>query len=278
MLLATFFFALMNLCVKFVKDISAIEIIFFRSIISLVISYAFLKKQKVNVFGNNKPILLLRGISGAIALTLFFITLQKIPLASAVTLQFFSPIFTTIIGIFMVKEKVKAWQWLFFAISFVGILIIQGFDPRLSIFYAGLGLGSALLSGVAYNCIRKLNTTEHPLVIVMYFPLVTVPLSLVYVIFNWDQPQGMDWVLLILIGILTQLAQFYMTKSYQSEELSKVANLKFLGILYALGFGYVFFEETFDDLLYLGMALVLLGVILNVIYKSRTSRSAAVSK
>lgn len=269
MLLATLLFTCMNVFVKLVHHIPAIEVIFFRSLISLLISFVLLKSQKVSVLGNNRKLLLLRGAAGAIALVLIFTTLQNIPLASAVTLQFLTPIFTTLLGIFLVKERVKFWQFIFFGLAFAGVVLVKGFDPRISTFYLLLGAGGAFFSGLAYNIIRKLNTSEHPLVIIFYFPLVTVPLSLFWVVTDWVQPEGIDWLYLALIGLLTQVAQFFMTKSYQLEELSKVSSLNFIGIVYALGLGYLVFGETFNTLTYVGMMLVLSGVILNVQYKKR---------
>ncbi len=272
MLLATFIFAVMNVMVKYVTNIPAIEIILFRSIVSFFMSGVTLKLKKINPLGKNRGILFLRGLSGAIALIMFFTTLQHIPLASAVTLMFLGPIFTAILGVWIVKEKVYKWQWVFFAVSFAGIVMIKGFDPRVSPLMALLGVGAAFFSGVAYNMIRKLKTSEHPLVIIFYFPLVTLPIVGVYSYFNWVMPQGIEWALLLGIGVLTQLAQYYMTKSYQSEDLSKVANINFIGIIYALGFGYVLFDETFNLLTYLGMTCVMLGVILNVIYKNKKDK------
>ncbi|UII31998.1 DMT family transporter [Fulvivirga ulvae] len=267
MVIAGFFFALMNVFVKMVPDIPAVEIVFFRSLVSLILSYAFLKTSGVNIWGKNKRILLFRGASGAVALILYFATIQAIPLASAVTIQFLSPIFTSILGVFIVKERVKPLQWLFFVMAFAGIIIIQGFDPRLTPFYLGIGVIAALFSGLAYNFIRKLNTSEHPLVIVFYFPLVTLPVTGAISAFDWVNPEGWEWLLLLLIGVLTQVAQYFMTKAYQVEELSKVASLKYINIIYALAFGWVIFEETFNFMTYVGMLVVLTGVILNIWYK-----------
>ena len=275
MLLSSLFFAVMNVLVKLTPNIPAVEIVFFRSIISLVLSYGYLKIQSINVWGNNKPILILRGLSGSIALCCFFITLQSIPLASAITIHYLSPLFTAIIGIYFVKERVNGWQWLFFAIAFGGILIIQGFDARISTWYTTLGVIAAFLSGVAYNCIRKLNTSEHPLVIIFYFPLVTLPLTGIYLFFDFVLPVGIEWFWLLLIGLSTQFAQYFMTKSYQSEDLSKVASLNYIGIIYALGFGYVFFDESYNTLTYFGMVVVLIGVILNVWYKTKLGNKSS---
>ncbi len=274
MLLATFVFALMNVLIKYLPNIPAIEIILFRSIVSLLMSGVALSVKKVPLFGTNRKILFLRGLAGAIALMMFFTTLQNIPLASATTLMFLGPIFTAILGIWIVKEKVAPLQWLFFGISFLGIILIKGFDTRVSLLMALLGVGAAFFSGVAYNMIRKLKTSEHPLVIILYFPLVTMPIAGLYSIFNWVQPQGIEWLLLLGVGVLTQVAQYFMTKSYQSEELAKVANLNFVGILYALGFGYLFFEELFNLMTYLGMTAVMIGVVLNVVYKNKKKNEA----
>lgn len=269
MLLATFVFAIMNVAVKWVDHIPAVEVIFFRSIVSLIMSGVALRSQKVNLFGNNKKVLILRGVAGSLGLILFFTTIQRIPLASAVTLMFLSPIFTAVLGIWIVKESVRWLQWVFFIISFGGIMVIQGFDPRVSPLMALIGIGAAFFSGVAYNMIRKLKNSEHPLVIVFYFPLVTLPFTIIYMFFDWVMPVGIDWLVLILVGVLTQVAQYFMTRAYQTEELSKVANIQFTGILYAIFFGWVLFDESFNFNTYLGMAMVLVGVILNIAYKQR---------
>ncbi|MGK7388725.1 MAG: DMT family transporter [Candidatus Cyclobacteriaceae bacterium M2_1C_046] len=272
MLLATFVFATMNVFVKMVPRIPAVEVVFFRSLISLIISAGLLYAQGVPLLGKNHKYLILRGVAGAVALILYFITLQKMPLASAVTIQFLSPIFTTVLGIFLVGERVLKWQWLFFLMAFIGVLIIQGFDPRIDPLYFILGMISAFASGLAYNFIRKINVTEHPLVIVMYFPLVTLPITGIYCLFFWVQPVGIEWLYLLLIGLLTQVAQYLMTKAYQNEQVSKVASLKYIAIIYALAYGYILFDEAYDWLALAGIILVMFAVAMNVWYKSRNEK------
>ncbi|MEL6561233.1 MAG: DMT family transporter [Bacteroidota bacterium] len=269
MLAATFTFALMNVLVKYVPHIPATEIILFRSVISFSFSLVVLRYQKVSIWGNNQKILILRGVAGAIALILFFMLLQRIPLATVSTLSYLAPIFTTILGIFLVKEKVKPIMWVFFATSFLGILLIQGVDARISLSDLLIGILSTFFMGLAYNFIRVLKNTEHPLVIIFYFPLVTIPIVGIMSIFNWVMPVGIDWLVLIGIGSLTQVAQFYMTKAYQAEAVAKVSIVNYTSIVYSLSFGFILFDESFGLLTYLGMALVLSGVILSVIFKNR---------
>ena len=279
MLIATFFFAIMNVGVKFLSTIPPVEIVFFRSIVTFVISLSILKFRRIQPFGKrkNRKLLLIRGMAGAIALTLYFITLQSIPLASAVTIQFLSPIFTTILGIFIVKEKVSLWQELFFLVSFAGVLIVQGVDTRITTFYLIVGMGAAFFSGVAFNMIRKLSTSESPLVIIFYFPLVTLPLTGGIVATNWVAPQGWEWLIIAFVGVATQFGQYYMTRAFQHEELARISSLRYLGIIYALFFGFVLFNESFTIYSYLGMALVLFGVFLNIRFKVKSISKSSIS-
>jgi drug/metabolite transporter (DMT)-like permease len=269
MLFATFMFTLMKVCVKTIPHIPAIEIIFFRSIISLVLSAGVLVPKKVSVWGNNKLVLIGRGVTGAIALITYFTLLQQIPLATAAVLQYLAPIFTAILGIILLGERVKFIQWFFFSVSFAGILLVQGFDHRIEAIHLLMGIGASFFMGLAYNFIRKLKDTEHPLVIIFYFPLVVTPISGIWSGLVWVQPVGMDWFYLLLVGVTTQIAQYFMTKSYQKEEVSKVSILNYIGLIYALLFGYFLFDEQFNLLTYLGMLLVIAGVVLNVLFKSK---------
>ena len=133
-----------------------------------------------------------------------------------------------------------------------------------------MGLLAALSSAAAYNCIRKLQLTENPNVIILYFPLVALPVSITLLLFlgNWVWPSGWDLFYLLLIGLLTQLAQYGLTIAYQNEEATKIAPISYVGIVYALSFGYFLFDESFDWKVLLGMLLVLMGVILNI-FQSR---------
>lgn len=272
MVLATFFFGIMNASVKFLGHLPAIEIALLRSVVSLALAFGIVRYNHLALPGNNQKALLLRGLFGSSSLVLYFITLQHMPLASAVTIQYLSPIFTAIMGIFMVKEPVKPWQWVFFGISFVGVMMIQGFDNRIETPYLFLGVGSALFAGLAYNMIRQLKQSEHPLIITFYFPLVSLPVTLLLISgVTWVMPQGADWIVLFFIGLTAQIAQYFMTRAYQSEELSKVVSVKYVGIIYALAFGYFIFGETFSLAAHVGMVVVLAGVILNLWYKGKAN-------
>jgi len=267
-LIATCFFALMNLGVKYISHIPAHEIVFFRAFISLVVCYLLVRRKGISPWGKNKRDLICRGLAGTVALTMYFYTLQNMPLASAVTIQHLSPIFTIIIAGFMLKETTRPIQWLFFILSFSGVLMIKGFDTRVTPLDLLIGVGSAGFSGLAYNFIRRLRDTDDSLVVVFYFPLVTVPLIGSYTIFHWVTPEWSDWLVLLFIGLATTVAQIFMTRAYQLERASNVTNFNYLGIVYALILGFVLFGEMVAPLGLIGIAVIVAAVLLSNRFKT----------
>ena len=268
MLVASFLFATMNVFVKMLSHIPVVEIVLFRSVISLIISLGILMGSGTPILGNNRKILLLRGVFGSIGLISFFYTLHNMPLATAVVVHYLSPFFTTLIAAWWLKEKFYKWQGLFFLLCFAGILVVKGFDPRVELFPLLVGLLATIASGGAYNCIRRLKNTENPNVIILYFPLVTVPVVsiLLFTVFDWVMPVGMDWVYLILVGVLTQFAQYFLTRAYQSESAGTVSFIMYIGIFYTLLYGTFIFNEYFSWPVVGGMLLILTGVLSNVFY------------
>src|SRR5258708_2351620 len=167
MLFSTLAFFLANVCVKQVAHIPAMEIVFFRCLVATVFCIVVLRQARESIIGSNHTILLLRGMFGTTALFCFFLTIQNMPLASAQTIQYLSPIFTATFAIFILKEGVRPAQWLFYAIAFGGVLLIDQVDERISPFYLALGIISAANSGMAYNLVRSLRGKEHPLTVVL---------------------------------------------------------------------------------------------------------------
>ena len=269
MLISVLGFALMNLTVKYLDRLPATELVLFRSIVSLGLSLYFIRRRNLSPWGHQKGYLIGRGLAGVTALSLFFYTLQKLPLGSAITLQYLSPVFTALFGIFILKEKVKWWQWFFFALSFAGIAIIKGFDTQISPLLFILGISSSIFAGLAYNFIRKVKNTDHPLVVVLYFPLIATPVMAVISIFNWVSPIGWEWALLLVMGVLTQIAQINMTKALQLVEANEITAFKYLGIVFALGFDYFLFGYSYNWPVLIGILLVISGVLFNLLLKAR---------
>ena len=280
MIISSFAFSLMHLCVKAMPHIPVFELVFFRSLGSLLITFFYLNKNRTPIFGNNKKVLFARGLFGTIGLSLFFITLQNIPLAGAVTIQYLSPVFTTLFAVIILREHVKKTQWIFFVLAFTGVCLLKGFDVsgQISYYFVLIGIGSACFSGLAYNCIRYLRTTEPTLVVVFYFPLVATPIMGVLSLFNWVKPQGLDWVYILALGVVTQVAQVFMTKGIQSDSAGNIMTYKYVGVLFAFIYGYFIFKETYSLLSVIGIFLLLSGVILNAVFKNKQVKKRCTKK
>jgi drug/metabolite transporter (DMT)-like permease len=267
MLLAAFLFSLMNVCVKYISHLPVLEIVFFRSLISLILTLFYLRLKKIRIQGSNYTWLVVRGLAGCGSLLLHFITLQSVYLASAVTLQFLAPIFSALLAVVLLKEKLQKMDLLFFALSFGGVVVLSGFDASMDWQTALIGVTSSLLAGLAYNSIRKIKDSEHPLIVVLFFPLVALPITGVYCFFHFVAPSFTDWLFLLAIGLVAQAAQYFTTLAYQKEKVAHVAILRYTGILYALFLGFFLFSEKFNYQSYLGMALVIAGVVGSSLYK-----------
>lgn len=272
MVLSSLGFSLMQVCVKLINNLPTFQMIWLRSIVAFSITLFLLRQVKVKPWGNNRPLLVLRGLLGLIALSLLFFTLRGIPLASAITIQYASPIFTSIAAIFWLKERLRPVQWLFFIVSFIGVGLVKGFDDDVSFFYLFLGLSSALFSGLAYNSIRLLRRTEHPYVVVLYFHLMAIPIIAPLCLANFVWPSFVEWLLIVAMGAFTQIGQVFMTRALQIESAGSIISVKYVGILFALGFGFFLFDEQPPHLALLGSALVLAGVIGNLYYRPRVSQ------
>ncbi len=269
MFLSTLAFALANVFVKQVSHLPTMEIVFFRCAFGVVFCYVGLRKASADWRGSNRKLLLMRGLFGTTALYLFFLTVKEIPLASAMTIQYLSPIFTTIITIFLLKERVKSLQWLFYAMAFVGVLFIEQFDTRITLLFLVIGIVSAFCSGVAYNLVRTLRMREHPLTVVLHFQLVGLIVGFLFTIFNWATPTGWDWFYLFLIGVFSQLGQIFLTDALQREKAASVAIVNYTGLTYGLLIGWFVFGEAQTVESLLGMFLVVGGVVLSMIYSKR---------
>ena len=158
----------------------------------------------------------------------------------------------------------------------LGVAVIGYYkDPNLVFnpIWLGVGIISAIISGIAYNAIMKCRDTDEPITVVMYFPLVATPITLIACIATgYVIPQGVEWILLLSIGGLTQLAQISMTKAFHTDAAAKVTPIKYVGAIYAVAAGVFIFDENLSLMTSIGIILILFGVLLNTFIKSYSIR------
>jgi drug/metabolite transporter (DMT)-like permease len=263
MVASVFCFAIVNACAKSLHHLPVHELVFFRSVVVFVVASLVIYRKRISFFGNNIPWLLTRGITGLAALFLFFATIKHMPLASASTIQYLSPIFTVIAAISINKQKPRNIQWLLFLVSLLGVVVMKGFDHRISFTWLSAGVASAVLAGLAYNAVIRCKDTDHPMTIVLYFPMIAIPLMGVWCMFDWVSPAGNDWWLLLIMGLFTVAAQYLVTIALHSDVASKITPWNYTGAIFAGAFGYFLFHETINMMTVVGILLVVSGVVLN---------------
>ncbi len=270
LLLASLFFSLMTVCVKKIDNrVPIFELVFFRSIFSLIITYIILKKRKIYPWGRNKFLLTLRGFLGTLALLCIFYSIRNMPLSISTVIQYTYPIFISIFSVIFINEKLNKYIIFALIIGWLGILIIinpyklTSFDisvKNISILIAFIG---AICTSLAYITVKKLSQAEDIFVIIQYFPLISTIFLLPIVIFNWVTPQASDFIWIIGIGFFTQLGQTFLTVGLKNLPTTQAATINYCQVLFGSLWGIYLFNERITINFIFGSILVLLGTIIS---------------
>ena len=257
-------FSIMDLIVKWSENYPVGEVLFFRGFCGMIPIFFLIPTERYfNFYKTNRPFLhFKRCMSGLVAIVAIFIALRKLPLATVVSITFAAPIFTTIMSILFLSEKVGLYRWLAVLVGFVGILIISepGFSS-LNFYYIYPIIFCLGLSYVAI-AIKQLSSTEPVWLIGLYFSFSIMIMSFFTLSQGWIIPNLKDLFLLCMVGILGGLANLWLTQSYKFAEVSLVTPLKYLALLFAIFFGYIFWDETPTTKTLLGAALVIISSII----------------
>jgi drug/metabolite transporter (DMT)-like permease len=269
-------FALMVACVKIANttyQIPVLEIVAARAIVSALISYADIRRKKISPWGNNKPLLIARGTVGALALIFVYYAVTTLPLAEATILQYLHPVFTALMALFFLKEVIQRSTLACIALSLMGLVIMiqPNFLPDSAISYSWVSIGAGLLgafgSAVAYIIVKKLTQTEDSSVIVFYFPIIAIPISVALLGGDFVVPSLAATGVLVLVGIFTQVGQIGLTKALHSADANKATAYAYVQVLFSVFIGWVYFSEVPVFTTLVGGAFIMAGALINVLWK-----------
>jgi len=272
MVLSTIAFTGMNGLLKYLTAYSGPQLVFFRSLGSLFFTFGFLLSRGIPILGRNRKLLITRAVFGSTSMLLFFIAVHYMPIGSAVALRYVAPIFAAVFAIILLKEKVRPIQWLFFILSFLGVLVLKGFDDGIPIIGLVLVMLASVFSGLVYVVIRKIGLSEHPVVIVNYFMCIATIVGGTLAIFDWKTPTAIDALLLLSLGVFGYFGQIFMTKAFQMGETSLIAPIKYIEVVFAILVGVGFLGETYTLYSFIGIAMIILGLVLNLWFKQSRSK------
>ena len=257
-------FSLMDLIVKWSDDYPVGQVLFFRGFCGIIpILFLIPKDRYFDFYKTTRPVLhFKRCLAGLIALVSIFVALRNLPLATVVSISFAAPIFITIFSIFLLNEKVGLYRWMAVLVGFLGIIFITepGFSA-LIVYYIYPIIFCLGLSYVAI-AIRKLSSTEPAWLISFFFSFSIMLLSFLSFYQGWILPSLLDLFLLSMVGILGGLANLWLSQSYKYSEVSLVSPLKYLGLVFAIIFGYFIWNEIPTSKTLLGALLVIVSSII----------------
>ncbi|MEM9136898.1 MAG: DMT family transporter [Cyanobacteria bacterium P01_F01_bin.42] len=274
-LLSALGFSLMSTCVKAAAGygIPVLEIIAARASVSLLLSYLDVKRKRISIWGNSRRLLVARGTVGAAALVCIYYAVTTLPLADATVLQYTHPAFTAVLALIFLGEAVKCSTLACIALSFIGLIVMV--RPGVSVAISGLpplslaaALAGALGSAIAYVLVRRLSQTEDSSVIIFYFPLIALPLSLLLLGKNFVVPEFEAFVLLLMVGVFTQVGQVGLTKAIAAEAAGKVTSYSYVQVIFSALLGAIFFAEVPTLWTLAGGTLIISGALVNALWKA----------
>lgn len=279
-ILSSLAFSLMTVCVKQIGGrLPVAEIVLVRALISVLLTAIGLRIAGISPWGQRKGLLLLRGLCGSIALLCFFQAISDLPLASATVLQYTYPTFTALAAWLFLGEQLRRSIVLAVVLGWIGITLVvqpswltQGLQglPLLAVLIA---LGGALFTALAYVCVRRLSTTEHPLVIILYFPMLSIPLTLPAAIQQGSWPTSMEWLWLIGVGVFTQLGQIWVTQALSTLPAARATSINYVQVIFAAMWGWFIFGERLNHWVISGGALVLFSTLMSLSSRQQINHS-----
>lgn len=283
MLLSAAGFAIMGALVKVAgaAGVPLLQIIAARAVISILLSLANLRGTGLHPLGNQRWLLLARGVVGFISLSCVFYAVLNLPYAQATLLQYMHPIFTAILAYLFLREIPAKATVACVALSLLGlgVLLLPAVDDIDSATVNGwavlAGLAGAFGSGLAYTIVRKLAPTEHSAVIVLYFPMVCVPAAFILGWKDFIWPDPLIWLVLLGVGCFTQVGQICLTRAMRTDSASRATSLSYLQIVFAAVLGALFFGEIPSGYTLAGASLILTGAVANALISRYGARPAA---
>ena len=268
MLAAGFLFGCMGVFVKLgAQYFSHNELVFYRSFLGLLMIYAIVRRQGLSLTTTHWQPHLWRSISGTIALMLFFYCITVLPLATAVTLNYTSPLFLTILTMLVFKERFHAPLTFAVAVGFAGmVLLLQPTLERDQFIPGLLVLISGLFAGIAMINVRQLGLQGEPdWRVVFYFSLTASLASGITMLFGAIHPVSASSLLILIgLGSSATLAQLAMTRAYRTGKTLVAGSLSYSTVVFASLFGVILWGEALPLTGWVGMALIITGGVLSL--------------
>jgi len=267
MLVAGFLFAAMGVFVKLGAEyFGAAELAFYRSLTTLVAAFVVIQATRGTVRSAYMGTHLIRGIVGAISLVGYFYAITRLPLATAQTLNYTSPLFLAIATTVVLGERFSLWLIVAIAMGFGGVAMLL--QPNFEEGKEGaalVGLFSGVLAAWAYLSVRTLGRLGEPdWRVIFWFGAVATAVCALWQL-TTSTFHVITWANLWIIagiGICGTAAQLAMTRAYRTGNTLVVGSLSYSTIVFATAFTFLFWDERLTALEWAGMAVIIASGVL----------------
>ncbi len=273
MVVAGLLFGVMGVFVKLGSAyFSSAELVFYRSFIGLVVIYGLVRMKGLSLATPHVVSHVWRGLSGFIALILFFYAISALPLATAITLNYTSPLFLALLLTLWLKER-PHWRLIgAILLGFAGVVLLLRPSLHAAQLTAGLmGLASGFLAGIAYLNVKQLGATGEPeWRVVFYFTLFCTLGAGSWMVLH--QFHALSWdTLPILLGLGTTatLAQLAMTRAHRIGDTLVVGSFAYSTVIFASLFGILLWDEWLSPLAWLGIGLIVASGVLSAFWRPK---------
>ena len=266
MIISGFCFVVMHSSAKYLADsVHIFEVVFLRCALVVVVLFPFIVREgKKSLFTKQPKNQIYRIVTNSIAMLFFFYGLTLSPLALATALNFTAPVFTVILAIIFLKEKLTPQCLMALFLGFIGVLFIL--RPDLSFNVGGMFiLVSSLIWAISLIFIKKLTRTDSAITISLYAGVGMVPATFVMAYPYLEIISTAQLAVIFFIAVSGTLAQTLLNSALKRGDLSFLLPLDFLKLIWSVIIGSVFFGESAPMLLWVGGAFIIGSATLIVI-------------
>ena len=262
----------MGAAVKGLIHVPVVEKVMVRNLISLLVAGILAFKVKVPFFGastKGRLLLTMRSSFGLLGVLLMFYTTTKLPLADSALFMRLSPFWVTILAALFLQEKITPFKIVALIFAFAGTLFIMRPKTLYSILQSGSdislilpfisGLVASFFAASAYTLVSKLKSYERPETIVFFFSFVSVIATLPFVIKIGYIPSLKELAGLIVVGLAAASGQIFLTHAYRLGKASEISIFNYVGILFSVAIGFLFWQEIPDSGTIIGGVLIILA-------------------
>ena len=251
-------------------------IVFGRNFFALVLllPWYFLKGRHI-VHKPRWRLYLMRGGFGLVAMQLWFHALSVVALPTATALSFASPLISAILAVLIYKEKTTYATWLSLCVGFGGVLLIlrPGTDAfQWSALWVMVTAAMWSISGII---IKSLIRTQSPVAVVFFMGVIMTPLSLPFLLMQWQMPVGTEWLWLIALGLVSVSFQIALSMAIASTDLVHILPYDFSRLLFVSVIAYFFFGEVLDGWTLVGSLIIIGATVTSTHHESRKARRLA---